>query len=143
MQRGWKETIKAATPQSSINYLRRLHYIEIPLLMHLYFGKNHTRGFINLGPQIGYCFLDEATGNINPDDTHQYNTIQNKFDWGLAGGIGIYYRTNNIGLFQLEARFNYSFGSIFNNRKIDYFEFSNPMNLSLNLAYLWEFKNKR
>lgn len=143
MQRGWKETIKATTPQSSINYLRRLHYIEIPLLMHLYFGKKHTRGFINLGPQIGYCFLDEATGNINPDDTHQYITIQNKFDWGLAGGIGIYYRTNNIGLFQLEARFNYSFGSIFNNRKIDDFEFSNPMNLSLNLAYLWEFKNKR
>ena len=51
-------------------------------------------------------------------------------------------RTNKIGTFQLEARFNYSLGSVFNNRITDYFTSANPMNLSVNFAYLWEIKIK-
>lgn len=136
MQRGWKEVGAYG------EYSRRLDYIEVPLLMHLYLGGKHFRGFLNLGPQIGYCFRDVAQGTPNPDFKYQYEPIQQPFDWGLAGGLGMYYRTNKIGLFQLEARFNYSFGSVFSNKKTDHFEFANPMNLSINLAYLWEIKIK-
>lgn len=136
MQRGWVEQL------SNINYTRRLDYIEIPLLMHLYFGKQHFRAFLNLGPQVGYCINDHAEGTTNPAYKHQYTNIQQPFDWGLAAGLGIYFRTNKIGLFQLEARGSYSFGSVFNNHKTDYFEFANSMNLSLNLAYMWQLKIK-
>ena len=136
MQRGWREQ------GEGYDYRRQLEYIEVPLLMHLYFGGQHFRGFLNLGPQIGYCLSDTEYGTKNPNQTHQYVAIQNPFDWGLAGGLGVYYRTNKIGLFQLEARFNYSFGSVFSNRKTDHFEFANPIGLSINLAYLWEIKIK-
>ena len=60
MQRGWREQIALGTG-STMDYTRQLDYIEIPLLMHLYFGKQRFRGFINLGPQIGYCIRDIAT----------------------------------------------------------------------------------
>jgi hypothetical protein len=136
MQRGWKEVL------GNVNYTRRLDYIEIPLLTHLYFGGEHIRGFFNLGPQIGYCFHDVATGVKNPQYTHQYENIQNPFDWGLVGGLGVYYRHKKIGLFQLEARCNYSFGALFNNHATDYFKFANPMSVSLNLAYMWQIKIK-
>lgn len=134
MQRGWREV------GENIDYHRQLDYIEVPLLMHLYFGKQHFRGFFNLGPQIGYCFRDTEYGESGAKVGHQYAPIDHSFDWGAAGGLGMYYRTNKIGLFQLEARFNYSFGSIFNNKLTDHFEFANPIGLSLNFAYLWEIK---
>lgn len=141
MQRGWREQIALGTG-STIDYTRQLDYIEIPLLMHLYFGKQRFRGFINLGPQIGYCIRDIATQLPSTITSPQYQPIEKPFDWGLAGGLGCYYRTKKIGLFQLEARFNFSMGTTYNDRKVDYFSQSNAMNLSLNLAYLWEIKIK-
>ena len=136
MQRGWREV------GTDVDYRRQLDYIEVPLLMHLYFGKKHFRGFLNLGPQIGYCFRDASYGTPNPLYAHQYEKIDKPFDWGVAGGLGVYYRTNKIGLFQLEARMNYSFGGVFGTSKIDYFTSASPVNLSVNFAYLWEIKIK-
>ena len=136
MQRGWSET------GENVNYRRQLEYIEIPFLMHLYFGKKYMRGFLNLGPQIGYCIRDTEYGTKNPNDKYQYGSIKHPFDWGAAGGLGLYYRTNNIGLFQLEARFNYSFSSVFDNGTNDHFKFATPIGLSINFAYLWDLKVK-
>lgn len=140
MQRGWRETITLG--QTTMDYTRQLDYIEIPLLMHLYFGKERFRGFFNLGPQIGYCIRDIATSLPEGVTAPHYLPIDKPFDWGLAGGLGCYLRTRKIGLFQLEARFNFSMGTTYNNRKVDYFSQSNAMNLSLNFAYLWEIKIK-
>lgn len=141
MQRGWREVLPATATSPAVDYRRQLDYIQLPLLMHLAFG-NKFRGFLNLGPQIGYCFRDTEYGTKNPLYTHHYLPIQQPFDWGLAGGLGMYYRSNKIGTFQLEARFNYSLGSVFNNRITDYFTSANPMNLSINFAYLWEIRIK-
>lgn len=58
MHRGWREHSEEAT------YERHLHYLEIPFLTHLYFGKKSVRGFFNLGPQIGYCVADKSSGTI-------------------------------------------------------------------------------
>lgn len=140
MSRGWHEMIRL--DHGTMDYYRTLDYIEVPLLMHLYFGKERFRGFINLGPQIGYCFRDVSTELPSSITAPQYESITKPFDWGLAGGLGCYYRTKKIGLFQIEARFNFSMGSVFNNRQIDYFSQSNAMNLSVNLAYMWEIKIK-
>lgn len=140
MQRGWHET--------ETGYQRELDYIELPLLTHIYFGKR-CRGYVNLGPQIGYCFRETTTPTLDfyhsapfvSANVHQYvSPIENKFDWGVAGGIGFYARTRKAGVYQIEARFNYSLGTIYKNHQSDYFEQSNHMNLSLNIAYLWQIK---
>ncbi|MBQ9339446.1 MAG: PorT family protein [Paludibacteraceae bacterium] len=144
MQRGWQEYSSA----TGYGYRRRLDYIELPLLMHLYFGKR-ARGFFNLGPQIGYlvhesqkeiptAYSSAWTSGKSSGTYHQYVPTENRFDWGLAAGLGFYYRTAKAGTYQLEARFNYSLGSNFSTSKMEYFSSSNNMNLSLTIAYLWQ-----
>lgn len=144
MQRGWYEP--------ATGYQRQLDYIEVPFLMHLYFGSKRARGFFNLGPQIGYCFRSEESGEV-PDVyriareagarsrvAHQYAAVEKPFDWGLAAELGFYYRTKHAGVYQIGARFNWSFGNTFDDSKMDYFDYSTPMSLSLNLAYMWQVK---
>lgn len=148
MQRGWAQD---TLPGQTEGYRRTQHYLELPFLCHLYFGKK-ARGFVNLGPQLG-VLLGEAGNHNEPEGFedawqsdkgsavyHQYVPTERPFDWGLAGGLGFYYRTPHAGAYQLEARFNYSFGNMFSDSNMDYFGASNPINLSITLAYFWEFK---
>ncbi len=137
MQKGWREN--AETSAYTVHYTRRLDYIELPFLSHIYFGSPSFRGFFNLGPQIGYCIHDDmgsGTQNTLAKDHPQYEPIDNPFDWGIAGGLGCYYRHPKAGIFQLEARFNFSLGDTFSHSKTAYFSQSHAMNLSVNLAYL-------
>lgn len=144
MQRGWGEGAEATETSEAVNYSRKLHYLELPFLMHIYFGSQTWRGFVNVGPQIGYCLKDDGgKGAKQTEEVHQYATIDNKFDWGIAGGLGAYCRTEKAGLYQLEVRFNYSFGTLFASRSSDYFGQSNPMALSLNFAWMWQVPNIR
>ncbi len=137
MQRGWRENNEGGY------YTRSLHYIELPFLMHIYFGSDRFRGFFNLGPQIGYCVYDNKGTGVQQENGHQYGELDKPFDWGVAGGLGACYRTKKAGTYQIEARFNYSLGTIFANDATDYFTSSNAMSLSLNFAWLWEFRPLR
>ena len=138
--RGWREHNDTLG-----TYNRELHYIELPLLMNINFGSERWRGFFNLGPQIGYCIKDNGGEGeqINPTKYHYATPIDHPFDWGLAGGLGFYYRSRNAGLYQLEARFNYSFGGIYGTQLVDHFSMASPMDLSVNLAWMWEFKGRK
>lgn len=140
MQRGWRENFGDST--CTVNYTRRLNYIEVPLLAHIYFGSTKFRGFVNLGPQIGYCFMESDKGLRHSVETAQYGKVERPFDWGVAGGLGFYGRSEKAGIFQLEARFNYSMGNLFNNYTTSYFDSSNMMSVSLNLAYMWQIRPK-
>lgn len=142
MQRGWRENTDENAEEVA-HYTRRLDYIEMPFLAHIFFGKKMCRGFFNLGPQIGYCVHESESGTKHPTQQAQYEELENKFDWGLAAGLGLLVRTPKAGVFQLEARFSYSLGDYFSNRKTDYFSRSNPITLSLNVGYLWEIKRKK
>lgn len=127
MHRGWHE--------AKTDYFRHLDYIEIPLLMHLYFGKK-VRGFLNLGPQFGYC-VAQYDKNGEGLSGHQYEPIDKPWDWGLAAGLGLQVNTKKAGAYFLEARFNFSFGDLYNNHASDYFRTSAPMDLSVNLGWMW------
>jgi hypothetical protein len=49
---------------------------------------------------------------------------------------------NKVGVFQIEARFNFSLGGVFDVGQLEYYKMANPMGLSINLGYLWDFKVK-
>jgi len=127
LQRGWHET--------ATDYTRHLDYIEIPLLMHLYFGKQ-VRGFLNLGPEFGYCIAQYDKNGENLSGP-QYEPIEKPWDWGLAAGLGMQVNAKRAGAYFLEVRFDFSFGDVFSNRATDYFRNSAPMALSLNLGWMW------
>lgn len=143
MQRGWREAGVDANGVEA-DYAKKLHYLELPFLMHIYFGKPSFRGFVNLGPQIGYCIKEEEI-NLNPAGypvRPEYQPIDNRFDWGLAGGLGFYYRSRKAGIYQLEVRANYSLGTLFSNKVGADFQMSNPLTVGVHLAWLWEFKKQ-
>lgn len=145
MQQGWAEVYSKGEIGETL-YTRHLHYIEIPLLMHVALGKKMFRGFINFGPQIGYCIADEtkvSNQNTSLLVNAQHQPIDNPFDWGAAIGLGCYLKTNRIGVFQLEARFSYSLGGVFNAGQLQHFKMASPMGLYLNIGYLWEFRKNK
>ena len=134
LHRGWSEKNDAGS------YTRSLHYIEVPIFMHLNFGNDLCRWFLNIGPQIGYCVKDEGNKGtlVNGLGALEYEELTHPFDWGLSGGTGFYIQSKKAGVYQLEIRYNYSFGGIFGTNVTDYYRMASPMELSINLAYMWK-----
>jgi hypothetical protein len=139
VHRGWAEKNAAGE-----HYSRNLHYIELPIMMHLNFGSQTCRWFFNLGPKIGYCVKDEGNNGtlVNGSGQTEYQAIDHPFDWGLIAGTGIYFPTRRAGVYQIEARFDYSFGGIFGTGVTDHFSMASPMDLSLNIAWMWPIRKK-
>ena len=121
MHRGWKQ---AGTEHN-------LHYIELPILMNLNFGSQVCRWIFNLGPQIGYCVWDES------------KSIDHPFDWGLAAGTGFYVQTKKAGTYELEMRFDFSFGGVLGTSVTDSYNMASPMDVSINLGWYMPVRTKR
>ncbi len=128
-QRGWTEDFSELPKNPDHSFSRSLNYIELPLLTHIYFG-NKVRFIINLGPQFSYMFSNKVTMNDalasyvegkyeqdpNTPEFLQYETIDNKFDYGLLAGVGIEFDTA-IGSFNLEGRYYFGLGDSFDNSR--------------------------
>ncbi len=127
VQRGWEEDFDDGTSNS---YIHAIDYVEIPLFAHLSWGKEE-RGFqffINLGPQFGF-FLDEREyykGDWQIEERPislqpiYGKKLENRFDYGIAGGLGLEWKTR-AGNFFIEGRYFYALSDIFGNSKTDDF----------------------
>mgnify|MGYP001160544430 FL=1 len=147
-RKGWTEEFD---PGSDFSYTRELTYIDVPFLWHIYFG-NKTRFIMNLGPQISYLIgensdmspaLAEHVESLKEQDPDapigvQYSPMSEmrRVDYGLTGGAGIELKTG-IGIFNLEGRYYFGLGDIFNNRRGDnaYFSRSAHRVISAKLTY--------
>ena len=140
VHRGWAEKIDTIG-----SYSRSLHYIELPLLMHLNFGSDKCRWFLNAGPQIGYCIKDGGNRGtlVNGAGQAEYEPISKRFDWGILVGTGFYVITPKAGIYQLDIRFDYSFGGIYGSNLTDHFSKASPMDLSINLGWLFPVQRKQ
>ena len=123
--RGW-----AVGSESGEKTRHSLHYVEVPIFMHLNFGSELCRWIFNLGPQIGYCVADEQ------------NSITKPFDWGVAAGTGFYLKSKYAGAYELEIRFDYSFGGVYGTRVTDSYRMASPIDLSINLGWWMPIQNK-
>ena len=156
---GWRDKIQDVNNAPVINeitgeaeaYSRTINYIQVPIMAHLAWGKE-ARGvqfFINLGPQFG-IYLNESTkmnfdfekrnrtarsSSIVAQDTM---TVEKKFDYGIAAGIGLEYTVPRIGHFLVEGRYYYGLGNIYGDSKRDYFGRSNFGNIILKMTYLFD-----
>jgi len=131
-QRGWKE--------ASGLYTRQLNYVELPFMTHIYIGTKN-RVFFNLGPKISYLLSERVLVNstVNSTDIQQITSVQHPFDYGLCTGLGILFNIKGK-ILQLDTRANFGLSDVFANTKKDYFETSNNVDLSLNLAWLFQVK---
>lgn len=119
-QRGWKEKFE---DNPDFSYSRALNYLEVPLMTHVYFGKK-TRFIFNVGPQISFLLSNSSSMNdalksavdaSKIEKIQQYKEPQRTFDYGLIGGVGMALKTG-IGDFDLEGRFYFGLGDIFDSR---------------------------
>lgn len=151
-QAGWKDDFKGGMINGvPLSYQRTLSYIEFPAMAHIYFGKSNFRYFINLGPKIGYmisestaCNFTQADKITNPNGSgdHYFMPVQNRFDYGLTGGMGFELRTK-AGCFLIEGRYYFGLGDIYNNATKDPFVASSNQVISANLKYLIQINKKR
>ena len=135
-QRGWKEL--------SGLYTRRINYIEIPFLTHVYFGNTH-RLFFNFGPKFSFLLNEQVLKNdtLNSTSEQHIKKVYHPFEYGGALGFGYDLHTRNAGVFEIEARGYYGLSNIFADSKSDYFSTSNYLNISLNLAWYFQFTGKK
>lgn len=140
---GWKEKIEDG---SNNTYSRDLHYIEVPILMQMGWGRE-LRGlkFVFMaGPQFGFLIGDKANYGDDTWDTskrpqgvvYQYTHDPDRwFDYGIAAGLGMEI-SSSIGHFILEGRYYYGLGDGYDNSKKGYFSRSANQTIQIKLTYL-------
>ncbi len=154
---GWKENILDAYDQKVINpvtgnaeeYSRTITYLQVPIFAHLAWGKEHSgcNFFFRAGPQLGVMLGESTSANFNISEANmqdranstvrQYTMdVERKFDYGIAGGLGMEYSVPRLGHFLLEGRYYYGLGNIYNDSKRDYFGKSNNSTIMVKLTYL-------
>ena len=150
MQRGWQEDF-TRDEAPDFQYSRTLTYVQIPLLTHIYFGSRKVKFFFNLGPEVGFMINDKIDANFDYMNyasiegfPQGYRTneqlkmdIQNKFDYGIAGGAGVEFFINRRNSLLLEGRYYFGLGNIFKATKRDYFASSRSTSIEISLAYLF------
>ena len=158
-QIGWKQKILDLQDQPVINsvtgmaeeYQRRINYVQVPIMARLGWGRERKgmQFFFQAGPQIGF-FLNEKTEanydlskrNLKDRTSKVVNQeampVENKFDFGITGGIGLEYSHPVVGHFMVEGRYYYGLGNIYGNTKRDYFGRSNFSNIVIKMSYLFD-----
>lgn len=148
-QRGWAEDF-AEDEAPEFTYSRTLSYIQVPLLTHIFFGSKKFRGFVNLGPEFGYMIGSSISANFDYENyknvtgfplgyrtNEQLNMeVQNKFDYGIAIGIGAEWILKRKHSFFLEGRYYYGLGNIYKASKRDFFAASRSMSIEITLGYM-------
>lgn len=149
-QRGWAEDF-ARDDAPEFSYKRHLTYLQLPLLTHIYFGSRKVRGFINLGPEVGYLISDRISANFDYENygsiqgfPQGYRTneqlrkkIENKFDYGIAGGAGIELLFRDRHSVMLEGRYYFGLGNIYKASKSDFFAASRTSAIEITLSYMF------
>jgi len=137
VQQGWEE---AYEERPELKYSRRLDYLQFPLYTHIQFGGDNVKGFINVGPQIGYMIGESTKDGLNGEKPGRENRqhdmpVEQKFEWGISGGGGIEIRTG-IGYFLLEGRYLYSLGDIYSTKREDPFSKASGQTITTKISYL-------
>lgn len=114
----WSRSGERADSQNKVTN----SFIQLPLMARFSFGGKRLRGFLNIGGYVGYWVSSHIEGNesqyfyemYDSDNKYPYyynepvefdNRRDNRFDAGLAGGIGIQYQINPRIRIMAESRY--------------------------------------
>ena len=149
---GWKENFLPLNGTTvyvkgvdftNVTISRRINYIDIPLLAHIYFG-NKVRFFVNLGPKLGilafykelkHNMTDEQIAVFRQHDPRIYDYGYRSIDYGLSVGGGLNFQIGRLHAIA-EGRYTFGFGDVYNNTKIDVYQRSNNQNVAISIAVL-------
>ena len=153
-QRGWDqlfeipgengEMVKDPTQTNT----RKMTNIEIPFHAPHAFGRDRgLQFFVHAGPQISFLIGESETiSGVNMDQLSNTQKavygvkIQNKFDYGIAGGGGVELRTKKAGSFIVEGRYYFALSDFYSTTKKDYFARAAHGTITIKLTYLFDLK---
>ena len=149
-QRGWKEKYD----EGGFSYNRRLTYIQIPVMTHIFFGSKKVRAFFNAGPELGFMIGEKTSANFdyhNLGSVEGYPTtyrqtaqlempVKYKLDYGICAGLGMEVQASHRHCLTVEGRFYYGLHDVFANHKSDVFSASNAMSIEITLGYRYRIK---
>lgn len=107
-------------PYEGTRYATNNTYLQLPVMTQFSFGGQKVRGFANVGVYAGYWLDSHLKGTMtdpmNTDSVYPVDEKQDflaardqRWDFGLAGGIGIEYRFLEHWALHAEGRCYYSF----------------------------------
>lgn len=157
VQQGWEQDFSDPDASTSfqeflksLSYKHSMNYLQIPFLTHIYAGNKKFKLVINLGPEVSILLNEKETinkelsdylssGDLRPNVTtdQYYKRVDNKFQYGLTGGIGFEFQTN-IGSIVIEGRYTYGLSDFFNNSKTDPFQKSANRNIVIKSTLLFK-----
>ena len=142
---GWKENNET----SEKGYQRTIHYVNVPLLASLGYGRERggLKGFLVVGPQLGFCIGETERDGARfysaqlagRSDQHDLK-VQRKFEYGITGGLGLEFSTKSGHRFIVEGRYFYGLSDIFSNTKKDPFGRSANSTIIAKVSYLFDVK---
>ena len=148
-QGGWKENFEGAP----FEFERKLNYLRLPVMTHIFFEKRHLSGFVNLGPEIGYLLSSTKSANFDvnnidgiPDFPPNRETDQlrlepsHRFDYGITAGAGIDFIIKRRHRIRLEGRYYFGIGNIFPDDRKDTFSASRNSSILIMLGYSFRVK---
>lgn len=128
VEKGWKENNE---------YIRDMHYIDIPFLAHISYGKKNVKGILNIGPEFSILLSENEKISGLYTSNRLAKFADKKLDYGIVGGLGMDV-SSKVGSFILEARYYYGLSDIYNNSKSDYYSRSAHTTITLKLTYLFD-----
>lgn len=121
-------------------FVLRTKYVELPVLMHLNFGKGNNKFVLNVGPNLSYAFSSELDYIYDNAETSALElNIHNKFEYGLNFGAG-YERVFKNSRLDFELRYSHGLTSIFKSKSINYSLLSQNQVISFALVYYLKLK---
>lgn len=146
-QRGWAEDFRGLP----VSYSRHLTYIQLPLMTQIRFGWKRVKLFVNLGPEAGYMLGDKIKSDFDYSDpvasvpgysSNRHNEqmtmdVANRFDYGIAGGLGAEFFVARRHSITLEGRFYYGIGNIFRATRTSTFSASRGLSVEITLGYFF------
>ena len=154
-----KKPVPCTTNQDeSEKFKHTINYFQVPILAHLAWGqeKKGLNFFFNAGPVLGFLVNNDIDKNFTYETANlerrgyqskdqekikkqlkeKEQKPKNKFDYGIAAGIGIELHIKPIGRFQVEGRYYYGLGNLYGDSKLDCFSRSAHQTIILRGAYL-------
>ncbi|QZT36959.1 PorT family protein [Halosquirtibacter xylanolyticus] len=135
-QKGWEEKNR-----QGIKYMRKLNYIEVPIMTHISMGKKKLRFFLNIGPSISFLLSEQETltqQDPNADMQNYYGkNLDQKFDFAFCGGGGLEYRFKKQSVL-LEGRYTLSLLNVFDDATIGYSS-SRNQGVGVTMTWLYDF----
>jgi hypothetical protein len=83
----------------------------------------------------GKSTLNKRSSSVVAQDTM---AVEKKFDYGIAGGIGLEFSHRKLGHFMIEGRYYYGLGDMYDNSKRGKFGRSANQTLMIKLTYLFD-----